>query len=75
MTESQSVDGLAIVLVNLDDEDRREQMVHHFASLASEEINEALYEVHTGDWEDGLWDEELANFSELMFGDDTLTIW
>jgi len=74
-TESHSADGLVIVHVNIDDDDRREQLIHRIVNLPSDEITETLFEIHTGDWDDGLWDDELAYFAELMFGTDFLTIW
>ena len=74
-SESQPADGLVIVLVNIDDDDRREQLIHRIVNLPSDEISETLFEIHTGDWDDGLWQEELEWFSQLLFGDDTLTIW
>ena len=73
--EFQSADGLVIVRVNIDDDDRREQLIHRIVNLPSEEITDTLFEIHTGDWDDGLWDDELAYFSDLLFGDDFLTIW
>ena len=73
--EFQSADGLVIVRVNIDDADRREQLIHRIVNLPSSEITETLFEIHTADWDEGLWDDELAYFSELLFGDDILTIW
>ena len=64
-----------IVLVNIEDDDRREQLVHRIVSLPGAEITETLFEIHTSDWDDGLWDDELAYFAQLLFGDDSLTIW
>ena len=73
--ESQPSEGLVILLVEIDDEDRREQVIHRIVNLPSEQITETLYEITTGDWDEGLWDEELDWFSELLFGDDRLVVW
>ena len=74
--ESQDAEGLVLILLQVDDEDRREQAIHHIVNLSSEQITLTLYEVYTGDWDDGLWDEELDWFADLLEGtDDTLLIW
>ena len=54
--EFQSADGLVIVRVNIDDDDRRDQVIHRIVNLPSDEITDTLFEIHTGDWDDGLWD-------------------
>ena len=59
-----------IVHVNIDDGDRRELLIHRIINLPSDKITETLFEIHTGDWDD-----ELAYFADLLFGDDYLTIW
>ena len=74
--ESQPSDGLVIVLLQIDDEDRREEAIHRIVNLPSEQITLTLYEIATGDWDDGLWDEEVEWFTDLLEGtNDNLVIW
>ena len=47
--EFQSADGLVIVRVNTDDDDRREQLIHRIVNLPCDEITDTLFEIHTGD--------------------------
>jgi len=74
--ELQSPEGLTILLLQIDDEDRREQAVHHIVNLLAEEIGPALYELITSDWDEDGWQEEVEWFTDLLEGtDDSLVVW
>jgi hypothetical protein len=65
--ESQSAHGLVILVLRIRDVDAREQIIHRLCNFG-EQITPAIYEVNTGDWDAGLWEEEVAFFERQLEG-------
>jgi hypothetical protein len=72
----QPAEGLVIVALQIHDEERREQAIHHIVNLPSERITSRIYEITTGDWDEGLWEEEIEWFTGLLEGTrDSIIVW
>ena len=73
---SHNSDGLVIVTAQLHDADVRDEFWHHIESLIGERVNEYTFEFSTSDWDDGLWDDELAWLTEFLDGTgESIIIW
>jgi hypothetical protein len=72
----QPAEGLVILLLQIRDEERRQQAIHHIVNLPCDRVNSRLYEISTGNWDDGLWDEEVDWFVDLLEGsNDSIVVW
>jgi hypothetical protein len=72
----QPAEGLVILLLQIRDEERRQQAVHHLVNLPCEQITSRLYEVATSTWDAELWDEEVDWFKDLLEGtNDSVVVW
>lgn len=67
--ELKSCDGLVILALRVRDPDRRDQVLDRLADMCAVRVNSSIFEIDTADWDDGLWDQELEWFTELL--DDT----
>jgi hypothetical protein len=68
--------GNVLVYSRIRDPDARGLLQHLLEQLPGERVNNALYEVSTEDWDDGLWDEEVERMRELVDPEaDTLIYW
>lgn len=73
---AQPTDGLVLIALRIRDEDRREQAVHRLENLATERPLRGFYELNIGDWDTGLWDEEVTWLSDLVEGTrDRVIVW
>lgn len=58
------------------DEDRRQQAIHHLLDLIADRPVPAVFEFRTDDWDDGLWEEEIEWLTELLEGTrDRVVVW
>ena len=58
------------------DEKLRDQAVHRLENLPSERVTTSIYEFNVADCDDGLWDEEVNWFDELLEGTrDRIIVW
>jgi hypothetical protein len=74
--ESESSDGLVIVALQIRHEDRRQQAIHHLENIPGERLTSTTFEFRTDDWDEGLWDEEIEWFTELLEGTrDRVVVW
>ncbi|MBW3599766.1 MAG: hypothetical protein KY475_21155 [Planctomycetes bacterium] len=65
-----------IMVLRIRDPDRREQAIHRLENQPSEEALPRIYEMNIGDWDAGLWEEELEWFTELLDGTrDRIIVW
>lgn len=72
---SESSNGLVILALQIRNEDRRQQAVHHLVNLG-ERLTSTLFQFSTDDWDDGLWEEEIEWFTELLDGTrDRIVVW
>lgn len=75
-SELQPVDGLVLIALRIRDEDRREQAVHRLENLLPERITPTIYELSVADWDEGLCDEEIRWFMDLLEGTrDCVIVW
>lgn len=74
--ESQPVDGLVIMVLRIRDEDRRKQAIHRLVNNPGERITSTVFEFSTADWDEGLWEEEITWFTDLLEGSrDSIIVW
>jgi hypothetical protein len=72
----QPAEGLVILLLQIRDGERRQQAIHHIVNLPADRITSRIYEIATGAWDAGLWDEELDWFVDLLEGtNDSIIVW
>jgi hypothetical protein len=72
----QSAEGLVILLLQIRDEERRKQAIHHIVNLPCERVNSRLYEVAAGSWDAELWVQEVEWFTDLLEGTyDSIVVW
>jgi hypothetical protein len=72
----QPAEGLVILLLQIRDEERRQQAIHHIVNLPCERVTSRLYEISTGDWDAELWDQEVDWFTNLLEGtNDSIVVW
>lgn len=72
----QTTDGLVMIALRIRDEDRREQAIHRLENLPTERPFRGFYELSIADWDEGLWEEEVAWFSDLLEGTrDRIIVW
>jgi hypothetical protein len=72
----QLAEGLVILLLQIRDQERRQQAIHHIVNLPADRITSTVYEIATWTWDAGLWDEELDWFVDLLEGtDDSIIVW
>ena len=73
---SQPPNGLVIVALRIRDEERRKQAIHHLLDLLAERPTPTIFEFSTADWDDGLWEEEIEWFTDLLEGTrDSVIVW
>jgi hypothetical protein len=71
----QLSDGLIILVVRVRDEIVREQVIHRLNDVG-EQITKNIYELNIGDWDAGLWEDEVQNLERLLEGTrDRLLVW
>jgi hypothetical protein len=76
MEEALPAGGNVLVYARVRDPDARDRLRHLLEDLTGERVNNALYEVATDDWDDGLWDREVERMREFVDPDtDTLIYW
>jgi len=76
MEEAQPAGGDVIVFAKLRDPEARRRFWHLLENLPGERIASSVYEVFTADWDEGLWEEEVAQMEELVdTATDTLIFW
>ena len=74
--ELQPADGLVIMALRIRDEDRRQQAIHRLVNNPGERLTSNIFEFSTADWDDGLWDEEVSWFTDLLEGTrDSIIVW
>jgi hypothetical protein len=72
----QPIDGLVIMALRIRDEDRRQQAFSRLNDLLAERPTPTIFEFNTADWDDGLWQEEIDWFTELLDGThDSVIVW
>jgi hypothetical protein len=73
--EPQLSDGLVIIVLRIRDAEAREQIVHRLCNIG-EQVTPAIYELNTGDWDPGLWEEEVHRFESKLEGTrDHILVW
>ena len=73
---SQPCDGLIIILLRVRDSDRRDQVVDRLNYIGADRVTHNAFELSIADWDDGLWDDELEWFSDLLeLTRDSLIVW
>lgn len=75
MTTEQPVNGLVILVLRIRHPDVREQIIHRLCNIG-EQITNTVYELQIGDWDDGLWEDEVNWLSmELEGTEDQVVVW
>ena len=75
MCESQLTDGLVVIVLRIRDVEAREQIIHRLCDIG-EQITPSIYELNTGDWDPGLWEEEVEYFERYLEGtSDRMIVW
>jgi len=65
-----------IMALQIRDEDRRQQAIHHLVDLIADRPVPTVFEFRTDDWDEGLWEEEIEWFTELLEGTrDRVVVW
>lgn len=73
---SQSSDGLIIVLLRVRDPDRKALVIDRLTDVGADRVTQIAFELSIADWDDGLWDDELQWFSDLLeLTRDSLIVW
>ena len=76
MCEFRDTDGLVIVSAKIRDQRIRDEFWDHMEELPGERVNRTTYELNVGDWDDGLWDEEVEWLNDLLDGSgESVVIW
>jgi hypothetical protein len=76
MAEPELSGGDILVYSKVRDPEARERFKGLLENLPGERVTAAVYEVYTEDWDEGLWDEEIARMQEFIDPDtDTLIYW
>lgn len=74
--EAQPADGLVIMALRIRDEDRRQQAIHHLVNLLADRVTSTIFEFSTADWDEGLWEEEVEWFTDVLEGTrDRIIVW
>ncbi len=75
MSEPQLTDGLVVIVLRIRDIDVREQVIHHLCEIG-DQITPTVYELNTGDWDTGGWEEEIQYFERILEGTrDGMLVW
>jgi hypothetical protein len=73
---SESSNGLVIVALRIRNEGRRQEAIDRLENLPSERLTAAIFELRTDDWDEGLWNDEVEWFTELLDGThDRVIVW
>jgi hypothetical protein len=76
MHEARAAGGDVIVYAKVRDLEARNRLRHLLENLPGERVSPTIYEVFTADWDEGLWEEEMARMEELIDpATDTLIFW
>lgn len=76
MREAQPASGGIVVYAKVRDPESRAMVRDLLENLPGERITTTIYEVFTDDWDEGLWDEEVARMQDLIDpASDTLIFW
>jgi hypothetical protein len=76
MAESEPAGGNIIVYSKVRNQEARERLRGLLDHLPGERVSASIYEVFTEDWDDGLWDEEVARMQDAIDpATDTLMYW
>jgi hypothetical protein len=76
MREAQPAGGDILVYAKVRDPEARGRLRHLLENLPGERVSATVYEVVTEDWDEGLWEEEVARMAELIdAAADTLIFW
>jgi hypothetical protein len=76
MSESRLAGGDILVYAKVRDPQAKALLQQLLEDLPGERVNDALYEVFTADWDEGVWDEEVERMQAIVAPDtDTLIFW
>ena len=72
----QPTNGLVIMAIRIRDEERRQQAFSRLNDLLAERPMPSIFEFSTADWDEGLWEEEIEWFTDLLDGThDSVIVW
>jgi hypothetical protein len=72
----QPTDGLVIMAIRIRDEERRQLAFSRLNDLPSERPTPTIFEFSTADWDEGMWEEEIEWFTDLLEGThDKVIVW
>jgi hypothetical protein len=67
---------LVIVALRIRDEKRRDQAIHRLLNILADRPTSTIFEFSTADWDEGLWEEEVEWFTDLLEGTrDSIVVW
>jgi hypothetical protein len=73
---SQPIEGLVLMALRIRDEDRRKQAIHRLLDISADRLTSTIFEFSIADWDEGLWEEEIEWFTELLDGSrDSIIVW
>jgi hypothetical protein len=76
MREAQQAGGDVLVYAKVHNAEARRLFWHLLENLPGERVSPTVYEVFTADWDEGMWEEEVARMEELIDqATDTLILW
>ncbi|MCY2965937.1 MAG: hypothetical protein NT069_20290 [Planctomycetota bacterium] len=74
--EADTAEGLVIMALRIRDPEVRARVVHRLVNLPGHRVTATLFEITTGDWDPGLWEEELLWLRDLLEdSDDSIIVW
>jgi hypothetical protein len=76
MARAEPAGGDILVYARIRDPEARTRLRQLLDDLPGERIDGSLYEVFTKDWDEGLWEEDVARMEEIIDqATDTLIFW
>lgn len=73
---TQPCDGLIIILLRIRDPDRREQAIDRLLNIGADRVTQNAFELSIADWDQGLWDDDVEWFSNLLESTrDSMILW
>ncbi len=64
--ETQPSDGLIILVLRVRDPDRLDQILDRLADIGADRVTSNVFQTNIADWDDGLWDQEVEWFRDLL---------
>ena len=64
--ETQQSDGLIILVLRVRDPDRLDQILDRLADIGADRVTSNVFQTNIADWDDGLWDQEVEWFRDLL---------